>query len=82
MHTTGQMIDTIVTIPECQAAPRDRGRADFSVLNRGRECRNRRSYTLLDERGEPVGKIVAAEARPTVGKHAPTFYVRRDGAGH
>ena len=35
-------------------------------------------YTLIDERGERVGKIPAAEKEPVLGKHAPTFYLERD----
>lgn len=60
----------------------DGGRMREGARDCDRDARHRRCYMLLNERGEPVGKIVAAEARPMVGKHAPTFYVRREGDDH
>ncbi len=34
-------------------------------------------YMFLDATGRPVGRIVAPQTPPVIGKHAPTFYLDR-----
>jgi hypothetical protein len=37
------------------------------------------TYWLHDAAGRPIGTITAPIEQPTVGPHAPTFYLRREG---
>jgi hypothetical protein len=78
----GKRGDVTMTISLCSD-----GCAERVQATAGRECapRQRRAtgrdewsvFTLRDERGEALGRIVAPETRPVTGPHAPTLYLQR-----
>jgi hypothetical protein len=73
-HGAAAQVDTgpWETFPRPVTGPRPARR----VLGEGRTGRVR-LYYLLDAWGRRLGVIVAPEARPEAGRHAPTVYLRR-----
>ncbi len=77
MNTIGMTFDQGLAPCGCLGAPRTRVRTRLLTTPESSRAVEDPSYTLLNERGEPVGIILAPECQPVLGKSAPTFYLKR-----